>query len=1299
MSNTVHAQYSSPKFDQLSIEDGLSHSSVFSILEDSRGFMWFGTRAGGLNKYDGYSFTVYKHNEHDSLSISDNEITALHEDSDGNIWVCTRNNGINRFDYESGKFHKYLKDKSDSLSLPSKLVYCIYQDKYDRIWIGTGEGLRMYNKSLDGFVSDDTGDLKYAKVKAIVSSSVDSLVWIGTKDGLYLYDVKNSISLKHFKQNTGDETGLTIDHVSCLVVDRKDRLWIGLYSGGLNRLDNIESNIIRSYQHKTEDKSSIASSAIRSLHEDKNGTIWIGTKSGLDQLLASEQDNINPAFIHHKKNDEDERSISANSVYSFYEDSNGDFWIGTYSDGVDYVYNGAVKFKNYNTYDNNFNSINNNVTNAFLVNDHETWIATKGGGINLYNQKTNEFTYYDYNKNNPRGVLSDDIKSIFIDSDSNFWVGASRGLSLFNREKNEFTPIIKNIDVICIEEAMAGELWIGTNKKLIRLNKSDLSIRSYRNTNNDSESLSHNSINKVFKDSRERIWIATKNGLNVYNKDKDNFIRYRNSYFDSTSISHSHVTSICEDINGNVWFGTYDGLNKYDEDKGIFIHYGERDGLSANIITNILSDDNGNLWITSNDILTMFTPKAQLKKSFNSDGFKDLGIRNYDTKDDLQKGEFRLNASYKSKTGEMYLGGNNGYNKFHPDSVKGNDNIPRIAISEFKLFNKSILNSEVNKELARQFRHSESITLNYKQSVFTFGFVALSFNSPKKNQFAHKMEGFDADWNYIGNKREATYTNLPAGHYIFRVKASNSDGVWNEEGKALKIIILPPWWETMWFRILFIVLLISIIVGYYFYKIDQYKIQRIILEKKVSDRTSDLQEANVKLEEKHEEIVVQKESILKQNKELESQKYEIEKSYNNIETLSKIGKEITMSLSVESIIAIAYHSLQSMMDVPIFSIGIYDKEIDGLVFKGTKHSGETLPEFSYRLNDSSRISIWCFNNQREVLINDLEKEYSDFVTSIKNPKGSEVPSSLICIPINVKGKKIGIITVQSHEKYLYTVYHQNIIRNIGIYTAIALDNADAYDHIEKQALDLIEQKAVLEEMNATKDKFYSIIAHDLKNPLGTMVGFLEILQMNFADYDDEQKVEFLDHAFKSALMINELINSLLQWSLAQKGAVAFNPEMVNLRKLVDTEVCLLSGMAENKEIDLVLSYRPEQLSVRADINMLSTVVRNIVSNAIKFSFSKGIININVIETNEDVKFEISDNGMGMPESVVDKLFRIDLDYRREGTAQEKGTGMGLALCKEFVDSHKGKIWAKSEEGKGCTISFIIPKIIDAPPLS
>ncbi len=1285
----MQAQHSSPKFDQLSIEDGLSQSSVFSILEDSRGFMWFGTRAGGLNKYDGYSFTVYKHNDKDSLSISDNQITALHEDPEGNIWVGTYNGGINRLDYESGKFYKYLEDSNDSLSLPSNVVNCIFSDANDGLWIGSGEGLLRYDKALDKFICDDKGDLKDAGVKAITSTSVDGIIWVGTKSGLYLYDIKNAVTLKQFKHSKEGVSGLNDDHVSALLLDRKGRLWIGLYTGGLNRLDGIESNTFRSYQYNSEDVRSLASNTIRGLHEDKNGTIWIATKSGLDQLIPREQDLENPSFIHHKESRLDERSISANSLYSIYEDSKGDFWLGTYTDGVNYLYNGAEKFKNYNTYDLNFNTINHNVINGFLVNGDETWIATKNGGLNLYHRKTDKFTYFKYDKNKPNSLLSNNVKSLFIDGNRNLWIGTGTGLSLFDRDKKEFIHIIKDVDVISIEEGLPGELWVGTNTHLIRLNSSDLSFHNNNKINADYKVLISGTINKVFKDTRGRIWVATKSGLHRYQRAEDRFVVYINDYFDNRSISHSNVTTICEDPNGNLWIGTYDGLNRYEETEDLFIHYGEEFGLPGNIITNILSDEKGTLWITSNDKLIRYAPD----KPKTNVGTGQVNPRIYDFMDGLQKGEFRLNASYKSETGEMYLGGNNGYNQFHPDGVQDNANTPGVAITDFKLFNTSIFHSDDHQKLANQLIRSGSITLNHKQSVFRIAFVALSYNSPSKNHFAYKMDGFDADWSYIGNKREATYTSLPAGDYVFRVIASNNDGVWNKEGVLLNITILPPWWKTRLFVVFAILFGIFIIVGYYFYKINELKRQKNILEKNVTERTSELLEVNAELQIRHKEIVAQKEAILQQNKELEDQKHKIEKAYDNVKTLSQIGKEITMSLSVEGIIEIAYQSLQSMMEVPIFSIGIYDENTDSLVFKGTKNAGEIVPEFSYKLTNSARISVWCFNNQQEVLINDFEKEYHQYITDTQKPLAGMQSGSLICIPINVKGKRIGVMFVQSEKKYLYTVYHQNIIQNIGLYTAIALDNAKAYDQIEKQALNLIEQKAALEETNATKDKFYSILSHDLKNPLGTMVGFLEVLKMNFSDYDEKERVELLDHALTSSLMINDLINNLLQWSQAQKGTMPFNPEMVDLPTLVNGELSLLSSMAEKKEIALLLTFMPENIVMRADRNMLSTVVRNLVSNAIKFSFAKGKIYINVKETGKAIHFQIIDNGMGVPASVVDQLFRIDLDFRREGTAKEKGTGMGLALCKEFIDSHKGKIWAESEEGKGCTISFTIPKNI------
>lgn len=1285
----VSAQKLKLKFDHVTIEDGLSQSSVYSILEDKNGFMWFGTRTGGLNKYDGYSFSTFKHNSEDSLSISGNEIISLLEDVNGNIWVGTRSSGLNKLNYNTNKFTKYYNIFEDTNSIPDNTINNMFNDVDGNVWIVSNGGISIYQPQEDNFIRINL--LKYGVfgTKVIAPSSNTNTFWIGAKSGLYLFDMYKRELIKQFSHEDNNPSSLSDSYVTSIAEDRRGRVWVGTRKGGLNRLDDPNINSFITFTHDPNDRTTISSNVIRTLHKDKNGVIWVGTKIALEQLSVKQQESQTPVFTHHVKDESDAQSMNQNSVFSFCEDSNGNFWIGTYNGGVNYLFNGAKKFEHHRHHVFDDNSLSNNVVSCFAVNDEEIWIGTEGGGLNLMNRLTGDFTHFRKDVNKPGALKSDHVKSLLLDKFGNLWVGTYTGLQLYDRTSKSFSLYLEGENIYTLSLGIDDELWIGSIARLFKLNISDMTFKKYENIEGDPFSISNNSINKIYTDSNGKVWIGTKNGLNYYNREEDDFRRFLHDARINSSLSHSHVTTICEDDSGSIWVGTYNGLNRFDFANNSFQYFGENIGIPGNVITNLLIDNKECLWLTTNSKLTRLTPEINLTKD-GQISYKFIDVRNYDNGDGLQNGEFRLNSAFEGANGEMFVGGIDGFNSFFPEGVIDNKQVPRVVITEFKLFNKAVAVGDYDSILPTQLAQTKSIHLNYQQRVFSFGFVALNYTSSEKNKFAYKMEGFDDSWNYIGNKREATYTGMPAGAYVFRVKASNNDGIWNEEGVSIKVIVHPPWWATWWFRIITIFVLVAIVSGFYIYRVGMLKRQKRVLERKILERTTELHELNTELEEIHEEVVMQKESIIEQNKELEIQNHRIERAYTNVEILSEIGKNITASLAVEMIIETTYQSLIGMMNVPHFSIGIYNAEENCLIFKGTKEKGETHLDYSYNLDDKSRVAVWCFNEQEQILINDFGVEHTKYVSDLRESATGILPGSLMYLPLNVKSERIGVISVQSELKNVFTKHHQSILQNIGIYVAIALDNAKVYDKVEKQANDLEKQTISLEETNATKDKFYSILAHDLKNPLGTMLGFLELVKVNYDIYDDAKRKKSIDYAFESAQLIYKLIDNLLQWSRAQRGVMPFNAELVDLQSLIESELSLLMSTSIEKEITNELRCETNDLMIIADENMLRTIIRNLVSNAIKFSFRGGVIQVVVSNRDEDILFEIVDKGMGIPEKVIEKLFRIDLDFTREGTAREKGTGLGLALCKEFVENHNGKLWVKSIEGVGSSFFFTIP---------
>jgi ligand-binding sensor domain-containing protein/signal transduction histidine kinase len=1320
------------KFKHLSVAEGLSQSSVFCIMQDSRGFMWFGTRTGGLNLYDGYTFKAFENDRNDSCSITDNEIITLYEDSDGQIWVGTRTGGLNKFNLQTECFSHYLNDKIDTTSISGNTILSIVEDAKGQLWIGTDNGLCLYHKDKDEFQRflNVNNEGVFYDIQSMSVGGGDSL-WLGTKQfGVVLFNTQTGKVLRRFQHEENNKYSISDNFVKVLHYDSKGRLWAGTRNDGLCRLDNIVSGEFTRFVHHSANESSIADNIVRTIHEDAKGVIWIGTKDGLDCLYPAEKDKLNPVFYHYQKDDNNANSLIQNSIYSFCEDDRGNLWVGTWSGGVDYLYVGNIKFNHYVHQARNKNSLSNNTVSSFVVDGEDLWIGTEGGGLNLFNRPENRFILYKQNKYDPNSLQINHIKSLYIDANKNLWVGAFDGLYLFNRETKKFTQYLKDVVVYTIEGDgdTNNYLWIGTLNSLYKFKVTDKTFKEYVSEKDDSRSLSHKTINVVYKDKNNDIWIGTKEGLNLYNRKDDSFIRYLNKQDDVTSLSNNFVSSICEDSEGNLWIGTLDGMNRYNPIDKSFEHYSKKEGLPDNVINSMLGDNEGNLWITTNKGLSKFNP-------WLVDSGRDFAIKNYDVTDGLQGNEFIRNASYKSSKGELFFGGVNGFNSFFPESLFDNPHIPNVVITDFKIFNKSVLIGKSGSPLLKHISQTDTLVLKDDLSVISFGFVSLNYVSPEKNQYAYIMEGFETEWNYVGNKREATYTNLYPGKYVFRVIASNNDGVWNEEGTSVTIIVLPPWWETLWFRIIGLMFLLTVFFGFYFYRVKALEKQKIVLEEKVEERTLELMEVNVELEEKHEEIVCQKEELI-------NQKESIEKAYEDVDLLSRIGKEITMSLAVELITETVYKNLQSIMEMSVFWIGIYDSFEQRLVFKGAKSKGNTLPEFSYKLDDTSKLSVICFNSQEQILVKDFRQEYTKYVGGYLKQGIEDVPNSFIYIPLVVNEKKIGVISVQSFNKNAYTDYHLKILKNIGIYTAIALDNAEAYDKIENQARILVEyntqlkekqeeiqrqyenltaseeemsqltkellflneellsQKKALEEtieqLKNTQsqlvhsEKMASIgiltagVAHEINNPLnfiqGSKSALKSYIEENLQQHTEEllPLIEIIDVGVHRA---TDIVSSLNR----------FNRRTFNYNEVCDVHLILdncltISQNSLKDKVELIKKYTHKSFTLLGNEGELHQLLINVLTNAEQAIADKGIITIETTINNKQLQLKVIDSGSGIPQENLKRITEPFFTTKAPG----KGTGLGLSIAYSIVEKHNGKMNFESEYGKGTTVTITLP---------
>ncbi|MFC2042939.1 two-component regulator propeller domain-containing protein [Chloroflexota bacterium] len=825
------------KFEQISLEQGLSQSVVLSILQDSRGFLWFGTQ-DGLNRYDGYDFVAYKHDPEDENSLSDNFILTIVEDTGGYLWIGTNSGGLNRFDPVTGQFNHYQHASDDPNSLSANSVQVVYLDQEDRLWVGTtGEGLNRFNPTTGEFTHfkndpDNPDSLIDDNVQTIYQDR-EGVLWVGTNSGMDRFESQTE-SFHHYANDPKDPNSLINDDVMVIFEDQVGTLWVGT-NGGLERFDRENEQFIH-FQNDNEDLHSLNDDSIHSIIEDVEGKLWIGTEGGGLYRFDSQTEQ----FIRYQNVPDDPESLSSDHVETIYEDRAGVMWIGTFGTGLNKYDPKRQKFLHYLSDPNDINTLSSNL--IWSINQDrngEIWIGTAGSGLERFDRENGLVTHYKNDPDDQDSLSDDNVWSAFQDRDGVMWFGTGEGLDRFNPDEEKFTNYEADL-VFSIYQDEDGNLWVGTwGGGLGKFDQETEEFTFYKNDHEDPFSLSYDTVVKIYPDGKGGLWVATFNGgLNHFDPMTERFTRYQHDPEDPQSLSHNTVLSVYQDEEGVLWVGTSGGLDKFESTSGTFTHYREKDGLPNNTIYGILEDDQGNLWLSTNLGLSKFNPRTET-------------FRNFDAGDGLQSNEFNQGSYYKSSSGEMFFGGVNGINSFFPQDVQDNIYIPPIVITDFQLFNVLVEPGE-DSPLKKPVEESDAIELTYQDDFFGFQFASLHYSAPDENQYAYIMEGLDKEWNYIGNRRYAGYTNVPPGEYTFRVKGSNSDGLWNEEGMSINITITPPFWQTWWFRILAAALIVGGAFGVFSLRVRTIQTQKENLEVQVSERTEELSEALVELQKAKE---------------------------------------------------------------------------------------------------------------------------------------------------------------------------------------------------------------------------------------------------------------------------------------------------------------------------------------------------------------------------------------------------------------------------------------------------------------
>lgn len=769
------------KFKRIGVENGLSNSTIECIFQDYRGFIWFGSR-DGLNKYDGNQLTVFKHTSNEN-TLSDNFIRCIFEDKNHVIWIGT-SDGLNRFNAEKNNFTRYKTTDKNSNNIITTV-----EELNDELWIGTyGGGLNRLDKDKNSFSPYQHKSAKNNRQQYINDIYCDptNKIWMATDAGIQLLDLKSGLSTSVNK----------LENYAIRMIKKANdgSFWLATEESGLIQY-NPKDNTINTYQHKEKNSNSLGSDLVRAIAFDQQDKLWIGgINGGLDHL-----DPISGKFNHYQNEPGNASSLSQRTVSALFVDKQGNLWIGTHRGGVNLYSPQAEKFKLIRQ-EPNKNSLSYNDVRAFHEAENgNIYIGTDGGGLDIFNKTNNTFSHHRYNPFDPKSIGAD--------------------------------------AVLDITKTQSGMLLIGTWAGGLNIMNSNGTFTRYTHKAENSSSISSDYVQKSFEDSDKNIWIGTYyGGLNLYDPKTNQFKRIT-SGANGTKLMGNNIVSINEDQYKNLWIGTDDGgLNCYNLKTKVFSHYFLEDGKRPDLRV-IFLDSKGNLWIGQAGLYRfnrqtnkfyIYTAKAGLNTEFikgitedekgifwiaTSKGLTKFDpqhdtFKKYNTGDGLQGLEFEANSYLRTKNGEMFFGGINGFNSFFPDDIKTNKFVPPVYLTEFQIFNQTISPQSDDSVLEQDISYTKDLHLNHDQATLSFRFAALNYVSSENNNYAYKLEGEDKDWINIGNSRQAFYTNLDPGTYTFRVRASNNDNVWNENGTAIKVIISPPFWASWWFRIAAIAILL-----------------------------------------------------------------------------------------------------------------------------------------------------------------------------------------------------------------------------------------------------------------------------------------------------------------------------------------------------------------------------------------------------------------------------------------------------------------------------------------------------------
>lgn len=1262
LSKDADAAQRSLRFERLSVDDGLSQHSVINILQDRQGFIWFGTQAG-LHRFDGYRMTVYRNDTNDPGSIPDNYVSASFEDSQGYLWFGTKG-GLARHDPATGRFQRHaLTDEGRSVL---RSVVAIVPGPDGALWLATTDGVVRFDPATGrhrSYVHDpeDRASLRDDRVNALAFDNAGAL-WVGTAGGLDRMEPAGGRFTHFALAPPGDIKGNT---VLALSMGPRDTLWVGSASGlEAWRLDEGAPQ-----RQRMGAADGMGEVQVKTLYHDSGAQLWVGTET--DGLKW--RDPSSGRFISYRNAAQDPHSLSDNQVPAVLVDRTGTLWVGTYFGGINRTDLASGGFARYGDTEGIGRA---RVRGIAGDSAGRLWVGTVSDGLMLLDPVTRQASRV-------RGALLGDRVTALASARGRLWIGTPTGLLWRAPDggmgRVALGPGPNASHVQAIRAGRDGTLWVTTRDGLSALAPGAETTRSWRNDPLDPTSLGDNYGRALLEDRQGIVWIGTESGLERFDRATDTFTRFRSDPADPGTLRHSRVNFLHESRAGGLWVGTAGGLHRMmrDRERTWFRFYPFTDAGEAPSVGAILEDDDGTLWVSSTAGITRVDPVNGQTKSYTS-------------KDGLIDGSYFVGSAWRGANGQMHFGGINGMTSFQPAEVRDNPFPPTVAITDLLVLNKT-------RSIPDLSTRSE-ITLSHRDTVFTLEFAALHYADPQGNRYAYQLAGFDQGWvDTNASRRFATYTNLDPGRYVFRVRASNKDGLWSPDAATLEITITPPYWKTWWFRTLVAAAVLALSYLAYWLRVRALVEQKGLLAREVHARTA--------------ELLLQKEAAERDKREVERQKESVERAHRNIALLSDMGRVLTANLDNEAIMRTLYQHVVALMDAPVFAVALWRPERGMLELPFAMMVGRRMAPRELRFDPARHLLSCCVAEGREFLLIDVEAELPavlaqpfDVVDAVAvSGTAALAPRSLLCVPVTVGERVLGAVTVQSRQPGAYGQVHLDMLGTLAAYVGVAMDNAEAYLRLKETQAQLAAQEKL-----ASLGSLVAGVAHELNTPIGNSLLMASTLQertnavaarfshatlkrSDLEDYMDASR-EASELIVRSLHNAAELVSSFRQVSVDQASA---QRRRFDLAQACHEIVATLMNTVRLAEHRLLLDV-PAGIVMDGFPGPLGQVLINFVNNAMLHAFEGpgGTMTIGAALHDGRVTISFRDDGRGIEAAHLGRIFDPFFTTRMG----QGGTGLGLNIVYNIVTSLLGgTIRVESTPGAGTLFVLDLPlRAPDAP---